>query len=182
MAKDGLTQKYDAFKDPKGVIAQMVQAAKDPRTFLVRVAYPAYQNAQRERWMTEGASQGSSWKPLNPAYRKYKLRRYGGGTKYNWIGGQGQGRPWVPAGTWPTYPGKGSKMMIATNTLYASVTGDSTKNHRRVIDNRSMKIFTTVEYSEDVDKVRSFTIFKDSFIKDLQLQYEAYVAHGGKIT
>jgi len=181
MAKDGLKEKYNGFKDPKGIIAQMVKAASDPRGFLTRVAYPAYQNAQRERWMTEGASQGNKWKPLNKMYREYKLRRYGGGTKYAWIGGQGQGRPWQPAGKWPTYPGKGSKMMVATNTLMPSVTGDSTKNHRRIIDARSMKIFTTVDYAEQADNARSFTIFKSSFSRDLQAEYESYVARGGKI-
>ena len=181
MAKEGLIQKYNGFKDPNGILAKMVKAASDPRAFLTRVAYPEYQNAQRQRWMTEGASQGSRWKPLNKQYRDYKLKRYGGGPKYQWIGGQGQGRPWQPAGNWPSYPGKGTKMMIATNTLFSSVTGDSKKNHRRVIDNRSMQIFTTVEYAETADKARPFTIFKSSFNKNLQKQYEGYVSRGGKI-
>ncbi len=156
-------------------LQKISKRSDDGRAFLTRIAYPLYQDAQRERWMTENQSQGSGWKPLNPRYAAYKLRRYGGGTKYRWIGGRGDGRPWRPAGNWPSYPGGGRKMMIATGELVASVTGDKLTYHKRVITTRSMIISTTLDYAEDANSKRNFTDFNDRFWRTLMDKYKAYI-------
>lgn len=157
---------------------EMLKRSRDARAWLNRIAYTLYQNWQRERWMTEGSSQGKKWPKLNPIYAAYKLRRYGGGTKYKWIGGRGEDRPWVPAGRWPKFPGNGSKMMVATGKLVDSVTGKSLAFHRKVVKPQELLIATTVPYAKDANETRNFTEFKQANIDYLQDLYAKYVLEG----
>ena len=157
---------------------EMIKRSADARAWLNRVAYRIYQNWQRERWMSEGSSQGSKWPRLNPEYARYKLKRYGGGPKYKWVGGRGENRPWQPAGRWPKFPGGGTKMMIATGTLVDSVTGKSLKYHRKIVTPKELFISTTVPYANDANERRNFTEFKDTNIAYLGELYTEYVMKG----
>jgi diphthamide synthase subunit DPH2 len=101
-----------------------------------RVLYPMYQRAQIERWDTENASEGQKWKRLNPSYKKEKLRVFA------------------------AFPYAGRKMGVATGTLLPSVVGGgSSRFHRKMVTKRSMKIYTSVPYAAEFDKVRPFTTF-----------------------
>lgn len=61
--------------------------------------YPLYQKLQTERFRTENASEGAVWLPLNPVYKRRKLKLFAG------------------------YPGAGSKTLIGTSTLAGAVIG-----------------------------------------------------------
>lgn len=115
-----LTAKSDGIKK---TLMNLLDRSKAAQTFLMRNIYRMYQNFQRERWMTEGSSEGNKWDSLSTIYASRKRIIYGGGPKYEWIGGQGEGRPWRLAGSWPSYPGAGTKIMIATGRLESAAVG-----------------------------------------------------------
>lgn len=132
----------------------MLKRSKSLRGYLNRVVYRQYQDAQLQRWMTEGASEGAKWKALSPSYAKYKTIRYGGGPRRR-------------GGNWASYPGAGTKTLIATGTLVSGVIGPmqgsssfglrlGSENHRKVVTERSIEIHTTVSYAEKVNEIRQF--------------------------
>lgn len=102
-------------------------------------AYPVYQQLQLERFQTENASEGDAWPALNDRYRLYKLRRYAGGTR--------RASKTRGAGSWQSWPGAGTKMMIGTGWLAGAVIGPSqgnpfsgTDRHRAIFTDRRMEI------------------------------------------
>lgn len=112
-------------------IEGMLSRAKSPQGGFARV-YSLYQKLQTERFKTEGSSEGTPWKALAPKYAAYKRRRYGGGPKRG-------------GGNWRSYPGAGSKMMIATSTLAGAVIGPGSpfqgkSKHRAMFQSRAMII------------------------------------------
>lgn len=140
----------------------MIQRAKTPDAFLNRVAYPAYQNYQANRWMTENMSDGG-WDALNKDYAKSKLTRFA------------------------AYPGSGRSMMVATGALVASVIGPgfsmpflrgASQFHRKVVSGSKMVISTSIPYAQYAEEARTFTRFKKSFISDLGQKYKAWVGRG----
>lgn len=133
-----------------GRLQKKVNRAKNPAAFLRNVAYPMYQRFQRQRWMTQNASEGDKWKPLNPRYAKSKLRRYA------------------------DFPGGGQRMMIATGRLFASVIGPS-KDHRRLIKGSKMIISTGVEYAEDANSKRPFFPLSDRSKNQIYREFQKWV-------
>lgn len=138
------------------------------RAYLNTVVYRQIQNAQMQRWITEGSSEGSPWSAISSVYASYKKRRYGGGVRYSWVGGRGPNRPWTESGNWPNYPGSGTKLLIATGNLVSSVIGPvkegsvfgltgSAKDHRKLVGENSIFVGTTVTYAQDVNDKRNFT-------------------------
>lgn len=167
----------------------MLERGKSMRGYLNRVTYAKYQKFQMERWKTENASEGTKWKKLSPIYKAYKLKRYGGGPRYKWIGGQGTGRPWKRAGRWPNYPGSGTKTLIATGRLVSSVIGpvmgatsfpmkSSAKDHRKIVTNTSLEVYTVVEYAEKVAKDREFMKFSRRHNREMIDDAMRYMATG----
>lgn len=67
-------------------LSGMEAKSKNLRAWINRWLYPYMINVQRKRFMTENVSEGNRWSPLNPKYAAWKLRRYGGGIKYKWVG------------------------------------------------------------------------------------------------
>lgn len=113
------------------------------RAYLNDQVYTQIQNAQMQRWVSEGASEGKGWDKLNPAYAESKLKRF------------------------RDYPGQGSKMLIATSTLVSSVIGpmkessvielQETQFHRKLVDENSIFVGTTLPYGLFVNEIRNFT-------------------------
>lgn len=134
---------------------KMTSQAKNIRAVLARNIYPIYQNAQRQRWMTEGSSEGHTWKALTNKYATYKKSRYGGGPMHKWVGGA---QPWMVIGNWMNYPGSGTKLMIATGRLHKAMIGPS-PDHKRLIGDKSMTITITVPYAKHANAARDFTTF-----------------------
>jgi len=157
--KDGIGKRLD----------EMVSQAGNVRAYLNTVVYRQYMEAQKTRWITENASEGSKWESLNPAYAERKKRVYGGGPKYKMVSTLGtkgfSGKEVV--GQYKAYPGSGTKMLVATSRLYGSVLGPKadlsnvlgSSDHRKIVTDRAIIISTVVPYGADVAKVRPFMHF-----------------------
>lgn len=123
-----------------------------------------YANAQRQRWMTEGASESGKWRRLNFHYATEKKKRFA------------------------AYPGAGNAVLIATSRLLASVLPpEERKNEipfgeefRKIIQNKKIIFKTVTPYARDVDQARTFTTWSarttKSFIKD----FKTYLVAGIK--
>lgn len=125
--------------------------------WLNRVAYPEMIKIQRVRWQTEGASQGAQWKPLKSEnYRKYKLRKFA------------------------DYPGAGSKLLIATNRLVDSMTGDNKNEHWKMVDvaKNRLEVGSFVPYGGYVDDERDITGLSDQAVDGLISELLDYLNDG----
>lgn len=141
---DGAGNKLRAMLDRSGLI----------RGWLNRVAYPLIIEAQRIRWASENASEGSSWPQLNPSYATAKLKRFA------------------------AFPGGGRKMLIATGRLVESVTGDNTKDHYKLVEERRLTVGTMVGYAKYVDEDRNFTTFGKATKDNLTKRLNQYIQEG----
>lgn len=137
-----------------GKLNQMLSRGQLTRGWLNRVAYPMIVEAQRIRWASEGASEGRSWQRLNPAYAMYKLKKFA------------------------EYPGGGSKMLIATGKLVASMTGDQTSNHFKLVEDERILVGTTLDYARYVDEARNITNLGQDTKQALQNSLRAYLSGG----
>lgn len=160
--KKGIQKKLDA----------MIKKSKSTESFLSKVAYPMYISRQSKRWMTENESEGARWTPLNEKYAKWK--------KLNFVG----------------YPGHGEKLLIRTGRLAEAVigrklkgdviseesamSGDLPANHHVMITNKTLHIYTDLNYAQHVNKKRNFFNFKADFRKRLKAAYGAWVVGGTK--
>lgn len=121
--------------------------------------YSLYQSFQTKRFQTQNASEGKTWTPLKPKYRQRKLT------------------------TFRTYPGSGTKMMIATGTLAGAVIGpgapfSGVDKHRAVFKTRSMEIYVQESGSNAANKPftyakyaaenRPFMEFSDEHINQMK--------------
>lgn len=171
-------------KDVMNKLTKMASNAGDLRGILMRSLYPIYQNAQRSRWMTENASEGKRWKSLAPTYAKRKLIVYGGGKKHKFIGGRplrgekfdstGRPRPWEEKGVWKSYPGRGTKMMIATGRLQQATIGPG-KGQRVMATKNSLIIRVTTPYAEHANRARDFSHFGQKTIDQMKDVLKKYV-------
>lgn len=140
----------------ENAIANLYEKIKD-RTAragaaMARDAYQIYVNAQRKRWMTENASEGSKWKALaDTPYKKYKPKRF------------------------VAYPGGGRKLMIATSNLVKSVVGDDRTYHKLLIEERSITIATTLPYAKYVAEVRPIFEFSEETKKKIREKMVEYI-------
>jgi len=124
---------------------RLVENANLVDGYLERVVYRQYQKAQKDRWTTENTSAFSAprkWDALDPSYAAYKKRKFS------------------------DFIGHGEKMLIATGRLFQGVIGPS-EDHRSVIGDKKIEIYTSVPYASYVDEDRSFTKFSPSFYSDI---------------
>lgn len=104
--------------------------------------------------MTENASEGGAWQALNPKYVARKLKKF------------------------VDYPGGGRKMLIATNRLVNSVTGDQKTEHYKLVTNTTLEVGTLVPYAKYVNDKRNFTDLSDKTIEDLATKLRGYILRG----
>ena len=148
--------------------------------------YPIYQALQTQRFMTENASEGEQWKPLEAYYAKYKQRRYGGARITR---GKRKGDDW---GTWP---GKGTKMLIGTSTLAGAAIGpgapfEGTQNHRALFSPYMMQISLEQSgenaegkpfvYPQYVAKVRPFMGFSQASLSQMRNAVSQFIIGSGE--
>lgn len=138
------------------VVARMeaiLDRAIQPQGFINRVIYPMYQKAQIERWQTENESEGKRWKPLNPDYREAKKRIY------------------------REYPYAGTRMLIATGTLFKSVVGTMASFHRKIVTMDGLVVMTTVPYAQDVADARPFMEFspRSKTVREMRQAYREWL-------
>lgn len=131
-------------------LKEMVTLADDSSGWLNRNLWRMYVNAQTQRWKTEGESENDPWPALSPKYAKYKLKAF------------------------KRYPGKGKRMMVATNRLLKSVVGKSSDT-RKIVTKRTLRVMTAVEYAEYADEARNFTEFSRKFNRKMRREYLKYL-------
>lgn len=128
--------------------------------------YTMYQKFQTERFMSEGASEGSSWEALKPDYEKRKLKEF------------------------RSYPGAGTKMLIATSTLAGAVIGPGSPfkgidRHRAqfLTDRMIIRVEETgvnekgrpFTYPHHVNEKRDFMTFSDKSLKLMKDELSKYI-------
>lgn len=118
------------------------------QTYANTVLVQKYVNAQRQRWMTENRSEGRQWDRLNDDYAKRKRKQFS------------------------AYPGRGTKMLIATNNLFESVT----EKFQKVVTRKSLIIrISGPEYAPYVDEKRNFTRWGNKTISNMRQGWLKYV-------
>lgn len=144
---------------------QMVARAKNVRGFLNSVIYKQYQNAQRKRWITEGASEGGKWAANSPKYATWKIKQFTTGGKKR------APRKFTTSGL----AAAGRNLMIFTGSLVDSVVDDPKAGHKKIVNARSIKIFTTVPYAKKVNEVRPFTNWSPKTINSMKRAMAKYI-------
>lgn len=112
----------------------MLDRSKKTQAYLNRVVYKQYQNAQRQRWISENKSEGDQWKELEPKYKDRKKRIFA------------------------AYDGRGTKTLIATGRLFKSVIGPG-GDHKKIVADKSIEIAWSTPYAVYVEEARPFTEF-----------------------
>lgn len=125
--------------------------------FLNRVIYPMYQNAQRLRWVSQNTSEGTQWAELTS--KSYIARK---------------------AIMFASFPGGGKELMIASGTLFASVTGDDLTYHKKIIQGNSMQIYTSVPYAPYADLARNFSKLGQNTLDSMKQACIDYLTKGKK--
>jgi len=114
----------------------MLNRARTVDAWLNRVAYPQILKAQKQRWITEGQSEGVPWAPIQEKTRRSKLKRF------------------------RDYPGGGRQSLIATGRLAFSMTLDgnltSAKagagDHYKMVSRNRLETGTFVPYAKYVEE------------------------------
>lgn len=94
----------------------MIKRGKSLSSYANRVLVKQFKQAQEERWQTENSSQGAPWEPLEPNYKKQKLKKFA------------------------AYPGGGSHTMIATNRLTEAAQLKNTSNYLKSVTDQNVTI------------------------------------------
>lgn len=180
--RDNITEKLQS----------LVSNGSSMRSFLLRSIYPMYQQFQLDRFQSENSTEGFSWPSLSSRYAARKRIMFGGGPKFEFIGGRGAGRPWIPKGTWPSFPGGGSKMMIATGRLASAAIGPNPiwsggeSFHRMIVTDTSLSVRIDgsrqaskkdpgSEYFKYAAEKRPFMKFSQAHISQMKDAVKAYV-------
>lgn len=131
--------------------------------------YPLYQKLQTERFMSENASEGSSWNSLTSKYAEAKLKSF------------------------RSYPGGGRKLLIATSSLAGAVIGPGspfkgTENHIAVFTRYSMRILVNVsgenaagkrfDYPQYVAENRPFMKFSQTSLDLMKSELSKFILGG----
>lgn len=135
MTKNGFNKISD---DSQKLFTQALSLEAAFRTWMVRKGYPLYQKAQEQRWMTQNASEGKTWKAIKPAYESWKIKKQA----------EDSGK----------YPG-GKRVLVLTTDLFNSVVGRDLKYHRAIFEKKGFYVATTIPYGKYVNDVRPFVGF-----------------------
>ncbi len=134
----------------------MLDRAKMPAAWLNRVAYPELLRIQRRRWETEGASEGDPWLPLNDTYRAKKLKMF------------------------RDYPGRGTKMLVATGRLIDSMTKPGDPDHYKLVTEKRIEVGTQLEYAKFVGELRDITTLSQDTVDELLSDLGIYLTESGQ--
>lgn len=126
-----------------------------------------YSNIQRERWQSQGGSEGQTWKPLNQKYSERKRQVY------------------------KSYPGSGTKILIATGRLLSGILpegergmlSESYKDDFKSILHPSkpeLTISTGAPYAKYVDETRPFMTLSDGSKEYIKDDFNQYLSEGLK--
>lgn len=172
MSTRGINIRINGIEEKLNALASRSQNAKG---YLNRVVYKQYQKAQKERWETEGESEGPKWKPLSTrpfiAWWEKDMNAY--------YAAQEGGYALYKKYKFASYPGRGQKMLVATNKLVKSVIGPG-DGHRKVVTKNKLLVATTVPYAKYVDEARSFTTWSKKTMNEIKSGLVGYLTGGVK--
>lgn len=147
----------------------MLDRAKLVDGWLNRVAYRELLRVQKERWASEGSSEGVPWAPIQSRTRQYKLKRY------------------------RDYPGAGRKALIATGRLAFSMTLDGSlksdkaqqQDHYKMVSGQRLEMGSFVPYARYMEENgRDVTSLSKETVKGLADNLRNYLFTGtfGSVT
>jgi hypothetical protein len=122
-----------------------------------RVIWPQYQKAQIERWQTENSSQGETWEPLTPQYKKQKRKRFA------------------------AYPGAGNALMVATGRLAQGAQGQNPAYFNKLITDKQFVVAVNtgaLPYAKYPGVKRPFMVFNQETIDFWTKGLTAYLMRG----
>lgn len=137
----------------------MVQRGKSVSSFLQRVIFPFYQQAQINRWQSEGSSEGLAWEPLNPVYAKRKAKIFA------------------------AYPGAGRALMVATGKLAKGVQAQDSSLYYKLISDESMTISVNlgaIPYAPYPGVMRPYMTFSDDTTQSWKDMITKYLINGSE--
>lgn len=163
----GIDEVKDDFKN---VMENMLSRAGSFQGGAARI-YKLYQKFQTERFQTENASEGKPWDELNQDYKKSKLRRF------------------------KSFPGNGTKMMIATGTLAGAAIGpgapfasEGISAHRALFTKNSMQISVDTsgvnaqgkpfKYARYANAKRPFMNFSEGHLDQMKEELSQFILKG----
>jgi hypothetical protein len=140
-------------------LAGIISRGRSLGTYLDRVVWPQFQQAQINRWETQGASEGFSWPELNPTYAKRKKKKFA------------------------AFPGAGNAMMVATGRLSSGAQGRDTAYFGRTVTESKMTVMVSssaLPYAIYPGKARPFMVFSDDTMSAWTGAAAAYMMGGKK--
>lgn len=135
----------------------IVSRGRSISTFLDRVIWPKYQQAQIERWQSENSTQGATWKALEPNYAKRKLTKFA------------------------AYPGSGNAMMVATSRLSQGAQGRDGAYFGRLVEETGLTVAintSELPYAAYAGKVRPFMAFSHEQVGEWTAAVAQYIMKG----
>lgn len=139
----------------------MLDRARQIDGWLNRVAYPELLRYQAQRWKTQNANAGGTWKPVSEKYAKWKSKKYG------------------------AFPGGGRKTLIARGKLAYSMTLQSSlaaseaatkDDHYKLVAGNKLEMGSFVRYAKFVEaQGRDITSLSNEFTKDLAKRLGEYL-------
>lgn len=140
-------------------LTEMVRRGRSVSSYLDRVVWPAYQQAQIVRWQTENTSEGAQWDPLSQPYGTRKKIKYA------------------------SYPGSGNALMVATGNLAKGAQGEDQTYFGRLIDDHKITVginLAAIPYASYPGVRRPFMSFSDATIKGWTDGVASYIMKGHK--
>ena len=130
----------------------MIDRTKSMQSFLETYIYRMYQNAENERWLTENQSEGPQWDQVGDNYAKWKRKKFA------------------------AYEGAGTKLLIATGTMYHAVVGPA-QGQLKLVTNTKLYISTDVPYAGEVNKLRNFSRWSSDTYASFNRAIKDFIVH-----
>lgn len=134
MARAGIQITRNAVEEK---LNDMISKGRSLEAGVARDVTKIYANAQRARWMSEGSSEGTPWRALNPKYKESKPIRFS------------------------AYPGGGRKMMIARGDLFMAATLQKlgADGGSFIVQGSTLTININIDHATHANQARNFTRF-----------------------
>lgn len=149
------------FTQTKNGIEASLQATinrlKKVSAYADRVIWPKYQKEQIQRWQSENSSQGETWEPLSPVYKKQKKKRFA------------------------AYPGAGNALMIATGRLAQGAQGQNPAYFNKLITDKQFVVAVNtgaLPYAKYPGVKRPFMVFNQDTVNSWTKGLASYLMRG----
>ena len=130
----------------KGVTKRLMSMVKNCQTIDAYLNGPflkKFQTAQIKRFETENSSEGKTWAPLNPAYKKWKLKKFA------------------------AYPGGGNVIMVREDRLRKGAQAQDSQFYYKIVTQTQFVLgvsLDSVPYAAYAGESRPYMQFSDETI------------------